>query len=113
MACRAGRRSQIVVIVDVTLRTRRGQMRPGKWKSRLGMVECGRLPRCCGVASVARLRESGRHMVGVRRFVEIREMTARTHERQGGVVVVHVTQRTLGSEVCSGQGERGLGVIEG
>ena len=113
MACRAGRRSKIVVIVEVTLRARRGQMRSGKRESRLGMVERRRHPRRCCVARVTSLRESGRHMVGVRRLVEIREMTARAHKRQGGVVVVHVTQRALGSKVCPGQGERGLGVIEG
>ena len=40
MACRARGRRQSVVIVDVTLRARRGQMRPGKCKSRRGVIEC-------------------------------------------------------------------------
>ena len=112
MACRASRRIQGVVIVDVTLSAGRGQMRSGECKSRLGVVKCGRIPRRCCVTRVAGLREAGCHMIGVRRIVEIRNMAARALKRQGGVVIVHMAQRALSRDMRAGQRKRGLGVIE-
>ena len=49
----------------MTLDARRGGMRPGQRERGLrGVVETGRGPGCGGVAELAILRESCRHVVG-------------------------------------------------
>ena len=96
----------------MTLGARSCQMRSGECESRGGVVERCRLPGGRVMAKVTSLREARCHMIGVRRSVEIRDVTTRAHERQGCEVVVHVTQRARGGEVRAGQWERGLGVVE-
>ena len=109
---RAHERQGCEVVVHVTQRARGGEVRAGQWERGLGVVECGRLPSGRVVAHFAGLRESGRHMIGTRRLVEIRHVAAGALSRYGGIVVVQVAQRALHCKVRPSQWERGLGMVE-
>ena len=68
MAGYAGRRRQVVVIVDVAIDAlpRGNGMRPGKRKSSRRVVELRSRPARCAVTRIASLREPARYVVRIR-----------------------------------------------
>ena len=62
---------QVVVVVDVTLHTSHGRVSARQREPSCGVIECRARPRCGVVALLARLRESRRHVIRVRRSLEV------------------------------------------
>ena len=86
-----------VVVVDVAVRALpwRHHMVARQRKSRFRVVKRCRLPSRSVVAHLAGLREPALHMVGIRRVLEVLQMTRHASRRRDVVVVVHVTVRAL------------------
>jgi hypothetical protein len=94
--------------VHVALGTGDRHVGPGQREfSECTVVEGRRLPGRCGVATLASLRESGLHVIGVGRLLEIGEMT--THARCGrpGEFPSDVASVAIQRDVRSGQREAG------
>ena len=93
----ARRVGDAVVVVDVAVRALpwRHHMVARQRKSRFRVVKRCRLPSRSVVAHLAGLREPALHMVGIRRVLEVLQMTRHASRRRDVVVVVHVTVRAL------------------
>jgi hypothetical protein len=89
VATDAGCGSDVVVVIDVAIRTlaRRHHVRTSQREAGLCVIESRRLPGCRIVASLAGLRESTGHVVRIGRALEVLEV-ARHASRAGEVVVV-------------------------
>ena len=74
VAGNASRGRQVVVSVRVTLGACHLCMGTGQWKCRLRMVEGGGLPGRSRVTDLALLRDPGRHVIRIRRPLEILEV---------------------------------------
>ena len=95
----AGGRSQVVVVVDVTVGASPGRnsVRAREREVDAAVVEVGRSPACRRVAGFTGLRESTGNVVGIRGSLEILEVTADA-SRVGagqGVIAIHVALGTL------------------
>jgi len=90
VARNASRSRQVVVVVDMAVQADSGRIRVrvGQKESDRGMVKAGGLPGDCGVALLAGLRESARHVVGALCALVIREMACHAGRRAEGVVIV-------------------------
>ena len=79
----------VVVVVDVAIGAlaRRNGMGSAERESRLGVIECRRLPGCSVMADVAGLSEAASHVIGIRGSLEILEM-ARNASAAGQIVVI-------------------------
>ena len=106
----------VVVVVDVAISTltRRNGMRSGERESRLGVIECRRLPSRGVVANVASLRESTRHVVGIRGSLEILEMARNASDAGQIVVIVRVAIGASARRNCMSTRQREVdtGVVE-
>ena len=110
ITCAAG---QVVVVVDVALRTLQVRVASGQWKSNRVVIEGRRLPRRCAVAHLAGLRKIRRHMIGTRRLLIIRKMASNAGCGRALKVVPGVTRIAGECGVHAGQCEaRVLQVIE-
>ncbi len=109
-ACRA---SQVVVVVDVAVRTlpRRHGVRTGQRESHGRMVESRVRPTCCVVAGVTSLREIRGHVIRIRRPLVIRQMAGHAGRAVQRVVVVDVTVRTLSRRYGVSARQRKSGVV--
>lgn len=90
MARNASRSRQVVVVVDMAVQAYPGRIRVrvGQKEPDRGMVKAGGLPGDCGVALLASLRESARHVVGALCALVIREMACHAGSRAERVVIV-------------------------
>ena len=97
VATHACRRGDVVVIVDVAVRTlpRRHGMQPRQRKSRNRVIKACALPRRGAVALLARLREVGGHVIRIAGPVVIVQVAADAGRVGDVVVVVYVAVRTL------------------
>ena len=97
VARNARRAGDVVVVVDVAIRTlpRRHRVRSGQWKCGLGVIEGRRLPRGRVVAEFASLREPALHVVRVGRALEVFQVARNARCRRDVVVVVDVAFRAL------------------
>ena len=87
---------QVVIVIDVTLGALQRRVRAGEREARRGMIECRSSPRCCVVALLAGLREARRHVIRIRRALEVFQMAADASGIRAGQVVV-VVDVTLGA----------------
>ena len=76
------------------------------------MIEGAVAPIRGGMALIAGLRESGRHVIGIGCALEILQVALHTGAAGQVVVVVHVTLCARDRCVCPGQCKTGSGVIE-
>ena len=116
MAAHAGRSGDVVVVIDVAVRTlprwhrvRSGQREPG------GAVAEGCIqPTGRAVALLAGLWEVRRHVIRIRRALEILQVTAHASGAGQVVIVVNVAIDALARRhgMRTGQNESGRGVIE-
>jgi hypothetical protein len=74
VATDAGCVRNIVIAVDVTLAALNTRVRSRQWKSGLGVIEIRGRPRRRAVANLTRLRNSGSHVIRIRRTLEIFQM---------------------------------------
>jgi hypothetical protein len=90
VARNASRSRQAVVVIDMAVQAHPGRIRVrvGQKEPDRGMVEAGGLPGDCGVALLAGLRESARHVVGALCALVIREMACYAGSRAERVVIV-------------------------
>ncbi len=82
------RRQDCVIVIDVTLRTGGGYMRPGQWELRLVVIKRSTAPRRCVVTGGATRRESDgsvRRRIGA---VEVVLMASKAVGGKGAHVVV-------------------------
>jgi hypothetical protein len=86
---------QLVVVVDVALRTLHGDVRAHQSEFRRVMIKRCRSPCCCRVTLYARLRIPKCHMIWIRRICEIGSMTIHTVCREAGVLVVDMAVLAL------------------
>ena len=94
--------------VHVALVAGDGHVGPGQRKLGKGVVIEGRgLPRRRGVATLASLRESGLHVVRVRRLLEVGKMAAHASCRRPGELASDVTSGAIQRNVRSRQREAG------
>ena len=116
MARHARRRGDVVVVVNVAIRTlaRRNRVRAGQRESRLRVIKSCRLPSRSIVASVASLREASGHVIRVRRVVEILQVARDASGAGQVVVIVDMAVRALPRRhrVRAGQSEVHHRVIE-
>ena len=113
MASNALRGPVDVVAVEVALRARHGQVRPGQLEAAEVVVEGGILPRRGGVAAIAGGREFGREVIRVGGRIVIGHVTAGALRRQDLGETTGMALRTVERRVSAGQSERReLGVIE-
>ncbi len=118
MARNAGSVRDAVVIdaVAVGARPWRNRVRSGQGESGFRVVERRRLPRRSAMADLATLREAARHVIWIRRSLEVRQVASHAG-RTGQVVaakfrVVAVAALARGYGVHPRQGEAGCAVIE-
>ena len=116
MAAHASRSSDVVVVIHVTVRTlsRGHRMRSGQREAGGAVVESCIQPTGSAVALLAGLREIRRHVIRVRRALEILQVTRHAGGAGQVVVVVDVAIRAEAWRhgVRAGQNESGGGVIE-
>ena len=93
----AGCRRDVVIVVDVAIRTlsRRNRVRSRKREVHGRVVETGGLPGGRRVARLASLREVPGHVIGIRRSLKILQVTRNAGRRRNGVIVIDVAIRTL------------------
>ena len=86
-----------VIPVNVTIHTlpRRDRVGTRKWKSRIVMVESGVSPHTGVVTHFTLLRESGSHVIWIRRSLKILEMAGHASGTFELVVVVDMAVGTL------------------
>ncbi len=94
---------QVVVAVDVALRTRQRRMRAGQRESSRAVVEIRVSPRCGAVASLAGCRHFRLHMVGVGRALVILHVARIAIGWRTGKLAVHVTLSASCGQMRSGQ----------
>lgn len=81
---------QAVVAIRVTLRALQGCVRARQCEAGIRVIECRLRPRSRVVASFASLRETGGHVIWIRRSLEILHMARRAGGAQAGEDVVDV-----------------------
>lgn len=91
-----------VVVVDMTVRARRGDMRAGQRECSVVVIESRRRPRGCVVADVAGLRESGRSMIRIGCAVVVLQVARSTSSAGQVVVSVYMTLSAWHAGVCAG-----------
>ena len=98
---------EVVVVIDVALRTLQRRVRAGERESRRRVIEGRSRPRRRVMALLTGLREARRHVVGIRRAVEIFQVAADAGRVRCGqvVIVVDVALRALHGRVEAGQRE--------
>ena len=113
VAAGALRRERREVIVHVAQSALHLDVRAGQRESGLGVIEDGVQPVSGRVADLAVRWETCRDVIRIGRLLEVRHMAARA--RQGPVleVAIDVAECARRCHVRSGQGERGLRVVEG
>lgn len=111
----ARRVSQLVIVIDVALGTLKAGVSPGEGKACSCMVEASTVPGAGIVALLATLRETRLHVIGIGRFLIIRQVAGNTRRVRAGQVVIpiDVTLRTLETRMGAGQGESCAGVVKG
>ena len=89
-------------------------VRAGQREARVVMVEGGICPGSGAVALVARLREAGLHVVGVRRALKIFEVATDAGRVGAGqiVIVVHMAEQALHRGVRTRKGEAGYRMVK-
>ena len=117
VARNAGIRSQIVVVVDMAIRTsaRWHRVHAGQREVDGGVIESRRRPCCGGVTGIASRGEIRRHMAGICRSLEIFQVTAHAGRRVQSVIIVDVTIGALPRRyrVHAREREPGGAVVEG
>ena len=108
-ACCVG---QVVVSVDVALRTLQGDVRPGQRETCGGVIESSIGPGRGAVAAFASLRHSSLHVVGIGRALKVLQVAGDTCGIGQVVISVDVALRTLHRRVRPGQRKTCLGMIE-
>jgi len=103
---------QIVVAVDVALRTLHGGVRAGEREARGIVVKRRPGPRDRGVTGVASRGESALRVARVGRALVVLHVAGRAGSGVQCVVAVHVTLRALQGRVRPGEREPGAGMIE-
>ncbi len=93
VAADAGRIRNVVVVVDVAIRTRawRNRVRTSQRESRFRVIERGGLPTASVVANLASLRKSAGYVVRIRGALEVLQVAAHAGRAGQVVVVVDVT----------------------
>jgi hypothetical protein len=104
---------QIVVAVHVALPAQNRGVRAGKREARRRMVKCGAGPVDCSVALLAGRGETGLHVVGICRPLEILQVAADAIRAGQIVIIVHMAKGTLHRNMRTGQGEVRQVVVEG
>ena len=94
VARRTTRIGNAVVPVYVALRTLQGSVGPGQWKPGRRVIK-GCIPAGCCMASLASLRESRRHVIGIGCALEILQVARDATCIREVVVVVDVALRAL------------------
>jgi len=116
VAGNAGRARQIVVVVDMAIRTlsRRHHVVPREREAGAVVIERRVEPSGCAMARVARLRKVCRDVVRVRGALIVLQVAGHARRAVQGVVVVNVAVSTLPRRhrVHAGQGETRGRVIE-
>ena len=78
MTCVTVRVRQLVVAIDMARLTRRCDVCARQREFRRAVIECGWLPDRRCMACLASMTESGRHVIGIRRYCEIRRVASVT-----------------------------------
>ena len=73
------------------------------------MVKCGPVPGGCCVAGLTIRRQAAGHVVRVARALEVRQMARHACMRQSRKDAVTMARRTVGTLVCAGEWEAGMG----
>jgi len=115
VAGHAGRVRQVVVVIDVALRTLQRRVRTGQRETGAVMVESRIQPRSSGMTLFARLREALLRMIGIGRVLEVSQVTidAGCIGARQTVVAVRVTERALQRRVRTGEWPPSGGVVKG
>lgn len=108
----AGPAIQLVIPVQVTLRTRQRSVRAGQGETGLRVVESSISPRGCVVAGLAGLREPRLHVVGILGALIVLQMARHASRIFQVVIPIDVALFAWGSRVRTGQREACVGVIE-
>jgi hypothetical protein len=112
MTRHASGRGQVVVSVHMTLSALHRNVGSGKGEGCLRVIECSRRPRRGRVAHVARLRNSGGHMVRIIRSLVVLQVARHTRRRCEIEVAIRVALVALQVRVSSRQRESDRVVIE-
>ena len=112
MATDARGRAQVVVVVRMALRTQHASVRTSERESRLRVIKLCGLPRRGVVTNLALLRESGRHVIRIRRSLKILQVARYACGRREVVISIRMALRALHFCVCAGQRECCFRVIE-
>ena len=117
MATHAGgvRAREVVVPVDVAAGTRNRRVRAGQRESGRRVIKGRARPVRRAVTLLASLGEARRHVIRIRRPLEVFQVATDTGRVGAGqvVVVIHVALHALHAGVCPGQRESSGRVIEG
>ena len=112
MATDARGRAEVVVVVRMALRTQHASVRTSERESRLRVIKLCGLPGRGVVANLALLRETGRHVIRIRRSLKILKVARYACGRREVVVAIRVALRALHLCVCTGQRKRCLRMIK-
>lgn len=99
---------ELIVVVNVTIRTLPWRHRVGarQRESRIRMVKLSRRPGAGRMADLAGLREPTRHVIGVRRLIEIGKMARDACRSRQLVIVIYVAIGALPRWNCVLAGQR-------
>lgn len=111
VAGHAGGISQVVVPVDMTLRTLGSDVRSGQRKTGLGVVKRGVGPRGRIVTGSAGGRNSGLRVIGVGRALKVFHVARNAIRGSAGKLSIHVALVAADGHVRPGKGKLGEGVV--
>lgn len=103
---------QVVIPIDVTLRTLQRKVRPTQREARLAVIECGIRPRGSGVAAFAGLRHACLRVIGVGGALVLLEVARHACSDSKVEVSIDVALSAGRGDMYPGQRETGLAVIK-
>ena len=113
VATDTGGGGEVVVTVGMALRALHADMGTRQREPGFRVIELSRLPGGRAMAHLALLRQSGGGVIRIRRSLEILQVTGNASRRRQVVIPIGMALCALHLRMCTGQWERGLGMIKG